>query len=179
MNALVTERWTQLTDLVRLGKTLQARFLLRQCAEVGLAPTVQGTVWIHDGGSVRIGDRVQLRAGVTPIELHAFPGAEICIGHDVVIEGGVSIEAHRSVTIGDGVVLEGFCKIIDNHFHAVRGDRHRRPESSPVVIEAGVTVGRRAIVLPGAYLPAGTVVSAGTLVRREARAAQLAQPKEG
>jgi acetyltransferase-like isoleucine patch superfamily enzyme len=171
MNALITQPWSQVTEVARLYRALHARFVLRQCAEVGLAPSVVGTIWIHDGGSVRLGDRVRLNAMGAPIELHAFQGAEIVIGNDVVIEGGVSIEAHGRVTIGDGVVLEGFCKIIDNHFHAVRGDRHRRPESSPVVIEPGVTVGRKAIILPGAHIRAGTVVRPGALVRREPRIA--------
>jgi acetyltransferase-like isoleucine patch superfamily enzyme len=119
---------------------------------------------------VYVGDRVRFCAAAAPIELHAFPGAEIRIGNDVRIEGGASIEAHRSVTIGDGAVIGAFCKIIDNHLHLVRGDRRRRPRSSPVVLEANVILGRRAIVLPGARLRSGTVVPAGALVRRLALA---------
>jgi acetyltransferase-like isoleucine patch superfamily enzyme len=155
-----------MSDWVQLVMALKSRFVLRQCVEVGLAPNVRGRVWIHDGGSVRIGDRVTFDASTVPIELHAFPGAEIVIGHDVHIEGGTSIEAHRSVTIGDGVVLGGYCKVIDNHFHAIRGDRHRRPESVPVVIEAGARIGRRAIVFPGAVVAAGSSIDAATTVRR-------------
>jgi len=156
----------RLSDWVRLGRALRSRFVLRRCADVGLAPRVEGRVWIHDGGSVYVGDRVRFCAAAAPIELHAFPGAEIRIGSDVRIEGGTSIEAHRSVCIGDGAVIGGFCKIIDNHLHLVRGDRHQRPVSLPVVLEPKVVLGRRVIVLPGAHLNGGTVVAAGTLVRR-------------
>jgi acetyltransferase-like isoleucine patch superfamily enzyme len=166
----------RLADWVRLVRALESRFVLRRCADVGLAPWVEGRVWIHDGGSVYVGDRVRFCAAAAPIELHAFPGAEIHIGNDVRIEGGASIEAHRSVVIGDEVVIGAFCKIIDNHLHRVRGDRHQRPESAPVVIEAKVTLGRRAIVLPGAHLRSGAVVAPGALVRRPALEGPEASP---
>jgi acetyltransferase-like isoleucine patch superfamily enzyme len=156
----------RLADWLQLGRALQSRFVLRRCAEVGLAPQVSGDVWLHDGGSVLLGDRVHLCAGSAPIELHAFPGAELRIGSDVRIEGGTSIEAYRSVTIGDGVVIGAFCKIIDNHLHTVGGDRHRRPDSLAVVIEENVVLGRRVVVFPGAHIPRGTVVPTGSVVRR-------------
>jgi acetyltransferase-like isoleucine patch superfamily enzyme len=156
----------RLADWLQLGRALQSRFVLRRCAEVGLAPQVTGTVWLHDGGSVLLGDRVRLCAGSAPIELHAFPGAELRIGNDVRIEGGTSIEAYRSVTIGDGAVIGAFCKIIDNHLHTVGGDRHRRPDSFPVVIEENVVLGRRVVIFPGAHITRGTVVPTGTVVRR-------------
>jgi acetyltransferase-like isoleucine patch superfamily enzyme len=154
-----------LSDWVRLVMALKSRFVLRRCLEVGLAPSVSGRVWIHDGGTVRIGDRVTFDASTAPIELHAFPGAEIIIGNDVHLEGGASIEAYRSVTIGDGARLGGYCKVIDNHLHTVRGDRHRRPKSVPVIIEPGAHVGRRAIVFPGAVVTAGSAVRPATIVR--------------
>jgi acetyltransferase-like isoleucine patch superfamily enzyme len=121
---------------------------------------------------VRIGARARLDGGTVPIELHAAPGAEIVIGDDVVIEGGVSIEAQRSVTVGDGCHLGAFAKIMDNHFHPLRGDRHQRPVSDPVVIEAGASLGRRAIVLPGARVRAGAAVRPATVVRAPPRAAR-------
>lgn len=164
MSSLEARR-AQVSELLGQGRELLARLKLRQCAEVGLAPIIIGTVWIHGTGTVRIGNRVRFNASVAPIELHTFEGAELCIGDDVCMNSGTSIEAHRSILIGDGVVLDAFSKIIDNHFHAVRGDRHRRPASTPVVIGAGAVIGRRATVLPGAQVAPGTVVRSGTLVR--------------
>jgi acetyltransferase-like isoleucine patch superfamily enzyme len=181
MKTLAQHR-AQVSDLLQQAQALRTRLALRQCAEVGLAPVVLGTLWIHGGGTVRLGDRVRFNASSAPIELHTFDGAELCIGDDVCIEGGVSIEAHHSVTIGDGSVLEGYCMITDNHFHAAQGDRHRRPPSTPVVIEAGAIIGRRAIVFPGACVARGAVVRSGTLVRAEARSpltAILNAPLEG
>jgi acetyltransferase-like isoleucine patch superfamily enzyme len=61
-------------------------------------------------------------------------------------------------------------KVMDNHFHPVAGDRHRRPESKPVVLEAGVTLGPRAIVLPGAHLEAGVSLGPGVVVSRRVKA---------
>jgi acetyltransferase-like isoleucine patch superfamily enzyme len=144
---------------------LLARLKLRRCTSVGALPWVKGRVWIHGPGTIRLGSRVHIDARTAPVELHVGPGAELVIGDDVRLEGGVSIEAERSVTIGDRCLLEAYAKLIDNHFHPVDGDRARRPESTPIVLEADVVVRRRAIVLPGARVRSGQVVRPATVVR--------------
>jgi acetyltransferase-like isoleucine patch superfamily enzyme len=146
-------------------RTLWSRLRLWRCSEVGRAPSVVGRVWVHGGGSVRVGHRVRIEAGQAAVELHAGPGAELVIGDDVVIGAGSSIEALRSVTIGDRSCLGGFTRIMDNHFHAVQGDRQERPSSVPVVIGADASIGWRAILLPGARVAPGAAVPAGGIVR--------------
>jgi acetyltransferase-like isoleucine patch superfamily enzyme len=141
------------------------RLHLRGCAHVGREPVIFGKVWIHGKGRVYIGERVQLGGGDAPVELHAGPGAEIIIGDDVTIEGGTSIEALESVEIGDRSRIGSFCKILDNHFHLLAGDRNRHPPSAPVVIEADAVIGNRSIVLPGARVPHRADLRAGSVVR--------------
>jgi maltose O-acetyltransferase len=148
-----------------LAASLWSRLRLLGCAEVGRSPSVAGRIWIHGSGRIRVGDRVRFDAAAAPIELHTGPGAEIVIGHEVQVAGGTSIEAEESVTIGDGCRIDAFSKILDNHFHPLRGNRHVRPASSPVIIEAGATIGRRAIVLPGARVRRGAAVQPGTVFR--------------
>jgi acetyltransferase-like isoleucine patch superfamily enzyme len=126
---------------------------------------VVGRVWVHGGGSVRIGDRVRVEAGLAPVELHAGRGAEIVIGDDVVIGAGTVIEAQRAVTIGDRCRIEGFARVIDNNFHAVRGNRRDQPPSVPVTVEADAWLGWRAILLPGARVGQGATVPSGGIVR--------------
>lgn len=138
---------------------------LRRCAHVGRQVHVRGRLWVHGGGRVSLGDGVRLEGAAAPIELHALRGGEITVAPGAVIEGGTSIEAVRAVSIGAGARLGAFCKILDNHFHALRGDRSRSQASSPVVVGEGAVVGVRAILLPGTRLAAGQVVPPGAVVR--------------
>jgi acetyltransferase-like isoleucine patch superfamily enzyme len=151
--------------LLDRARHLRTRFLLRRAAEVGHDVWVGGLVWIHGGGSVFLGDRVMFDGRGAPIELHALPGGEIHIGDDVTIEGGTSIEARHSVTVGERCRVGGFCKIIDNHFHPLRGERHRLPGSVPIVIYPEVELGRHVLVLPGAHVRRGSVVRPSTVLR--------------
>src|SRR5271170_7448095 len=96
--------------LSRSSATFFSRLKLRHCAEIGASPSVVGRIWIYGPGAVRIGDRVRLDASSAPIELHVGPGAEIVLGDDVEIQGGVSIEALQSVQIGDGCRIAARCK---------------------------------------------------------------------
>lgn len=142
-----------------------SRLQLRRCAHVGRRVVLEGRVWVHGGGRIHLGDLVRLEAGGAPIELHALDRAEITIGPGAVIEGGTSIEAVQRVSIGAGAHLGAFCKVLDNHFHAVSGDRSRPQASSPVVIGDGAVIGDRAILLPGTRIAAGQVVPPGAVLR--------------
>lgn len=154
--ALLLARWA----------TLRSRLALSGCRQVGDAPVVEGRLWVHGPGAVLVGSRVRFEAASAPIELHAGPGAELAIGDDVRLEGGASLEAMRSVTVGRGAQIGAFAKIMDNHFHASMAPRHHRPESDAVVIGESAVIGRRAILLPGARVAPGAVVRPGTVVRR-------------
>jgi acetyltransferase-like isoleucine patch superfamily enzyme len=145
--------------------------------EVGAGVSLLGQVWIRGPGLVRIGPGVRLDGRLSGIELVAGPGAELTLGEGVVIEEGVSIEALHSVRIGARCRLGAFCKILDNDMHLVEGVRLSRPEigeltpgSHPVTLEEEVTLGPRAIILPGAYLGRGTRVKPGAVFSHRTRA---------
>jgi acetyltransferase-like isoleucine patch superfamily enzyme len=150
----------------RLLADLHTWVQLRHCASVGPSATVLGRVWVRGKGRIHVAGGVVLDARSAPIELCAHGGAEIRIGAGVRIEGGASLEAVSRIEIGAGANLLGFCKIMDNHFHPVGPDRHRRPPSRPVVVEDGAEVGARAILLPGARVAKGAVVPPGAVVSR-------------
>jgi acetyltransferase-like isoleucine patch superfamily enzyme len=147
-----------------------ARHKLRACASVGLSPRVRGRLWIHGDGEIEVGDRVFFDAAGAPIELYPWAGASIVIGDDTYVGGGTSIEATRSITLGARVRVGGFCKVMDNHFHPLVGDRHVRPAPRPVVVEDDVVLGPRTIVLAGAHVDRGARVEAGTVLKRRALA---------
>jgi acetyltransferase-like isoleucine patch superfamily enzyme len=144
-----------------------ARWKLRACHELGRGATVKGRIWIHGDGKVRIGSGVVLDASLAPIELHAGPESEIVIGDGVWIEGGTSIEAQNRVDLRAGCRVGPFCKIIDNHFHPISGDRRgRRPPSVPVILEEGCVLHGRVILLPGTYMGKGCTALSGTVISR-------------
>ncbi len=148
------------------GTRLVSLLRLRHCAEVGPGTLAHGRLYIRGGGRIRLGARVVLDGRRTPIELHVGAGAELVIDDDVHIEGGTSIEALQRVHIGARSHVGGFCKILDNHFHQVNGNRLERPSSVPVEVDEEVVLGARSILLPGAHVGAGTVVHSGTVVSR-------------
>lgn len=159
--------------------TFICRLKLRRCAELGSSPSVVGRIWVHGNGTLRIGNRVRLDASSAPIELYVGPSAEMILGDDVEIQGGTSIEALQSVRIGDGCRIGARCKVLDNNFHQL-GKRLEKPQSVPVVIEAGVTLESGVIVLPGARVRAGSVITRGTVVRgRPAASAAAIEQREG
>ncbi len=142
---------------------------LRRCAAVGRRVRAFGRIWIHGDGRVLIGDDVTLDGSHAPIELFAWADADLVIGSGTRIEGGASIECTRSIRIGARVRVGTFARIMDNHFHALLGNRHVSPEPQPVVIGDDVVLGPRTIVMAGATIPAGTVHGAASIVRRDRR----------
>ncbi len=142
-----------------------SRLKLRRCTELGSSPSVLGWIWVHGEGTLRIGNRVRLEASREPIELYVGPGAEMVMGDDVEIQGGTSLEALQSVQIGDRCRIGARCKVLDNNFHHL-ARRLEKPNSVPVVIEAGVTLEDGAIVLPGAHVRGGSIIKRNAVVRR-------------
>jgi acetyltransferase-like isoleucine patch superfamily enzyme len=119
---------------------------------------VKGKVWAPGPGRLHIGAGVRLIGEPAPIELRVHEDGELWIEDGVLIEGGTSIEATRSVRVGTRSRIGPFCKLLDNHFHHAVGDRRQRPESVPIVIGEDSVLGPRAILLPGAQMGAGARV---------------------
>jgi acetyltransferase-like isoleucine patch superfamily enzyme len=154
--------------LFELAMTLTSQIALRSRATLGERVTIRGRIRLTGGGSVVVGDDVELDGRWAPIELHAQPGGTIVLGAGVRVHGGVSIEAKSRVEVGDRTVLGGFCKVLDNHFHPLSGDRHRgAPPSNPVIIGSDCDIGWRALILPGARLGTGARALAGVVVSRK------------
>ncbi|HTO97140.1 MAG TPA: acetyltransferase [Myxococcales bacterium] len=143
-----------------------ARWKLRRCTVRGTA-RVRGRIWVHGRGTIRLGDGVFLDGAHHPIELHALePDSEIVIGDGVQVQGGASIEAVSSVTVGPRTRIGGFARLMDNHFHPLVGDRHVRPPSAPVVVGADVQIGPQALLLAGSRVGDGAKVRGGTVLTR-------------
>lgn len=145
------------------------RFKLWRCASVGARVQVLGDVYVVGGGHIEIGDDVVIDGRVVPVEMHIGRHGTLIIGHGSHLERGASIEAQERVELGPGCRLRAFCKVMDNHFHHVAGQRHNRPASKPVLLGPGVEVGERAIVLPGTVLEANVRLGPGVVIGRRVK----------
>lgn len=155
-----------LQSIPMLWRLVANLWALRRIEAGGRGISVSGRLWLHGAGVVTVGDETRFDGGGSGVELFATEGGRIQIGAYCFVSEGVSIEANHSIAVGNRVHLGPFVKIIDNDFHSLRGDRHQRPKPVPIVIEDGVEIGARAIVLPGVTIGKGARVHARAVVTR-------------
>jgi acetyltransferase-like isoleucine patch superfamily enzyme len=107
---------------------------------------------------VMLDERVTLLAtGERSAEPRIIIRSGAYLNRDVFIDATLRIEIGRSVLIGPG-------SYITDHDHGIR-DR-TQTVSLPTVIEDGVWLGARVIVLKGVTVGAGAVIGAGSVVTR-------------
>ena len=148
------------------GGLLRARFDLRHCQQVGARPRLYGRCRVSNGGAITVGDRLLMHGDTVRCELAAHDGGRLAIGHRVFINYGCSISAHELVTIGDRCLIGQYTIIMDCDYHSAEdGDSHGEPR--PIVIDDGVWIGARAIILKGVRIGRGAVVAAGSVVTRD------------
>lgn len=97
------------------------------------------------------------------------PGARIRIGDHVGLSG-CTISANQSVTIGNDVLIGSGALITDCDAHPLSyaaRQRDETPAMAPVVIEDGVFIGARSIILKGVTIGRGSVIGAGSVVCRD------------
>ena len=152
--------------LPQIKAVLRAKIALRRCTSVGPLAQVYGRVIVDNYGTMRLGRRVRLRGVHVPVELATMSKGELRIGDNVFINGGTSICAQKSVTIGDNCLIGNYTLIMDTDFHAV-GDHAQWPDARPVVIEEDVWLAVRVTVLKGVTIGRGAVVAAGAVVTKD------------
>jgi acetyltransferase-like isoleucine patch superfamily enzyme len=96
------------------------------------------------------------------------PCTLLTIGHYTLITGGLHIDLGAPVSIGHGVRIGHDVSILTVS-HAVGTPRLRAGTSyfAPVVIEDGVWLASRCVVLPGVTIGRGAIVAAGAVVTRD------------
>ena len=130
----------------------------------------------RDGATISIGDDVIINnvdfenpAGMSHRTALAAqtPGSSIRIGNRVGISGATII-AWTSIFIGDDVLLGADCMVIDTDFHGIHPDYrqnfYKNVRSEPIVIDRGVWIGARAIVLRGVHIGENSIIGAGSVV---------------
>jgi len=118
---------------------------------------------VENAGTMIIGDRVRFLGHQVPVELIAARGAELRIGARTLINIGTSINAQKSVTIGEDCNIGHYVLIMDTDFYEV-SDRSKKAEPSPIRIGNRVWLATRTTVLKGVTIGDGAIVAAGSVV---------------
>lgn len=147
----------------RLADVVTTALAHGSLGSMGPNARVQAGVVIRYPGRVHLGARSSLAAGVEiATELQ---GSECRIGADVIVATGVRLDFSGGLNIGDGVVISENTALY-THDHGL--DPKAEPRAAPLVIEAGVWLGSRVVVIEGCCrIGAGSVVASGAVVTKE------------
>jgi serine acetyltransferase len=139
---------------------------LRRVQRVGRHVRTVGRPRVVNHGRMEIGDRVNLRSILVPVELTTSPGALLTIGDDTFLNYGTSIGATGEIRIGARVNIGPYVMIIDTVFHDAY-DRSLVPPPATVVVEDDVFLGAKCSVMPGVRIGRGAVVATGSVVTKD------------
>jgi acetyltransferase-like isoleucine patch superfamily enzyme len=129
-------------------------------------PWIDGRGDIFVGDNVIIGGKLSITFGARYSDHPTLRiGDNTEFGHDCMLAIG------KQITIGCNCLLSGGIWIADSNGHPSNvADRvARKPPANddvrPVVIGDGVWIGRHCLIFPGVKIGAGSIVSAGSIVR--------------
>ena len=148
------------------------------CREVGSGLRIERIPYIRGSGDIYIGEQVYLSgkisihmsartSGITPT---LKIGDRTFLGHDC------AITLRHGVSIGRECLLAGGILIQDNDGHPLDSALRRAGEPvsdnevAPVIIEDGVWVGRRSMILKGVHIGENAVIGASSVVTRDVAA---------
>lgn len=149
-------------------QVLNARWALRRADVVGPRVRLRGRPAVHNRGTMRIAERVQLVSTIATLELVSEPGGVLDIGPRCLVNFGCSLVATELVRLGADCHIGPYTMMLDNDYHRVEPERRlERPESAPIVLEDNVWVGVRSIIMAGVTIGAGSCVAAGSVVTKD------------
>ncbi|MDZ4721634.1 MAG: acyltransferase [Roseiflexaceae bacterium] len=95
----------------------------------------------------------------------------LSIGVDCLIDPGCTFDLMDRITIGDRVTIGHQTMILtSSHEIGTKEQRAGAVMQAPVIINNGVWIGPRSIILPGITIGEGAVIAAGTLVNKDVAA---------
>jgi acetyltransferase-like isoleucine patch superfamily enzyme len=123
-------------------------------------PGGQRPVVKNSGGEIIV-ESGTFEAGV---RIEVYRGARLTVGKGTYLNRNVHIVAAESVTIGRDVKIGWDTVIMDTDLHGHSGLPAR---TKPVVIEDGVWIGCRVILLKGVRVGRGAIIGAGAIVTKD------------
>jgi len=114
-------------------------------------------------GTIQIGKHTRIYKGV---KFSAYGDSQnqkprIIIGRECSIGDRTEIHAAKEVLIGNRVIMAWDCIIMDRDYHSVSSEVE---SIKPVLIEDGVWIGCRAIILKGIKIGRNAIIGAGSVV---------------
>jgi acetyltransferase-like isoleucine patch superfamily enzyme len=147
-------------------RLFNARFRLRNCAQVGNMVTVRGSLRVEGSGKIIIGNRVKIWSHMGITQISVGENARLTISDNTFINTGVVISVRNEVYIGQNCQIANQVIIMDNDFHGIE-DRNKPEDPAPVIIEDNVWLATRCTILKGVTIGHGAVVAAGAVVTRD------------
>ncbi len=121
---------------------------------------------INEGGAIHT-QNCQFYSGV---RLEIERGATLVIGNGTYLNRNTLVHVGESVQIGKDCKISWDVVIMDNDGHRLAGKK----DSEPVIIEDGVWIGCRSIILKGVHIGQGAVIAAGSVVTKSVPAGAVA-----
>lgn len=147
-------------------RLLNAKIRLRKCEQVGSMVTVRGRLRVEGGGTIRIGNRCSLWSHMGTTQLYADREALLEIGDDTFINTACILSASERISIGRNCQVANQVIIMDGDFHGVE-NRDDKGKSGAIIIEDGVWLATRCMVLKGVRVGRGATVAAGAVVTKD------------
>lgn len=164
--------------LKNLLLSLKRRKLAKKChfkATTSFGPKVK--IRTHNKEQVSFGSNVSFFANIDCSEQ-----AKVTIGNNSTVRYKTNIQAEKSIVIGNNVIISYNVIITDTNSHPTdvesrdmmtNGDHNsdlwsaKHAESTPVIIEDSVWIGRNAMILKGVTIGKGSIVAAGAIVTKD------------
>jgi len=153
--------------------------LKRKKASVGNNLKINGFLKVYGRGKLVIGNDVKINScessnpigGMTHCVISTAGDAKLTIGNNVGISNSALV-CHKSITIGDNVLIGGSVKIYDTDFHSLdyslRGKKGMdKGNSKPVTIKNDAFIGAHSIILKGVTIGERSVIGAGSVVTKD------------
>ena len=144
-----------------------------RCKTIGKNLRLWGRLpWISGVVEIDVGDNLEIFDKISIVSSLSGPSPKLLIGNNVSIGGGVTFYLSKSIKIGDRVMIGNNCCFYDNDSHPIKmaerqaGEKVSKDNIKPVIIEDDVWIGFNSIVLKGVTIGRGSIVSAGSVVRR-------------
>lgn len=130
-------------------------------------PYMTGSCHLELGSDIRISGQINIKAS-------SYGKPHLKIGNGVFIGHGTSFDIAERIEIGDFASIGSMTYIADTEGHS-----HYNPnrpiwevlasadDIAPVVIEAGVQISKRCMILKGVRIGARSVIGAGSVVRTD------------
>lgn len=137
--------------------------------------TINGRLFVRNSGEINIGNNFRANSGVnynylgSNLRMVTGSNGVLRIGNNVGISNSV-IYCIDSITIEDGVLIGGDCKIWDTDFHSLDPKLRGTPneiqyaKKAPIKICEKAFIGGSSIILKGVVIGKNSVVAAGSVV---------------